>query len=218
MKVYVVGGAIDYANWLVPTIVSDVKDAEIVLFTGGEDVSPSLYGDVMGEYTHANPLRDAREVSIFEKALELQKPMLGICRGSQFLCVMAGGKLVQHMEHRHNQHYVYLHRQSLDDKYSFPEQIMMTSSHHQLAFPYNLHHSQYRIIGTSQESRFHLNGKGVEIFKNGEAEPEIIYYRNINALGIQGHPEWMFDERNSKYAREFTFLNTLIKNLLNNKL
>ena len=66
------------------------------LFTGGHDVSPDLY--------HEDPLpglisscrkRDVMESYVLEKAIAADKPILGICRGIQFINVMLGGTLYQ---------------------------------------------------------------------------------------------------------------------------
>lgn len=81
MKVFVVGGATNYANFLEEaSLVDRVEDADVVLFTGGEDVDPSLYECEKDRYTHSNKKRDLAEKKIFE----LVKPTqlcLGICRG-----------------------------------------------------------------------------------------------------------------------------------------
>ena len=42
-KIYVVGYGRSYANWMQGEIVPDMKDADLVLFTGGEDISSELY-------------------------------------------------------------------------------------------------------------------------------------------------------------------------------
>ncbi|MBO1308874.1 gamma-glutamyl-gamma-aminobutyrate hydrolase family protein [Enterococcus sp. 669A] len=66
------------------------------LFTGGQDISPELYGAeklvVCGE-THQ--VRDTMEIYCMEKALEEDTPILGICRGAQLLNVVSGGTLYQ---------------------------------------------------------------------------------------------------------------------------
>lgn len=66
------------------------------LFTGGQDVTPALYGEealpVCGERC---PQRDAMERLLFRAAAERDKPILGICRGLQFINVMLGGTLYQ---------------------------------------------------------------------------------------------------------------------------
>ena len=60
------------------------------LFTGGQDVAPQLYGEAMkptcGELC---PARDTLERELLNRALEQDKPILGIiCRGLQFLNVV----------------------------------------------------------------------------------------------------------------------------------
>ena len=45
-KIYVVGFGLHYMSWVNNAIhVENIEEADIVLFTGGEDVSPSLYGE-----------------------------------------------------------------------------------------------------------------------------------------------------------------------------
>lgn len=45
MKIYVVGGADNYVNFIENVqLVEKLEDAQLVVFTGGEDVTPSLYG------------------------------------------------------------------------------------------------------------------------------------------------------------------------------
>ena len=64
------------------TIVEDISKAELVVFTGGEDVTPRYYDSKTHNRTHNNPYRDAREAMIFEDALSRKLPMVGSCRGS----------------------------------------------------------------------------------------------------------------------------------------
>ncbi len=64
------------------------------LFTGGQDVDPALYGS--GEPRRAEeicPERDAAETALLRAALREGKPVLGICRGLQFINVFFGGSL-----------------------------------------------------------------------------------------------------------------------------
>lgn len=67
-----------------------------LLFTGGHDVDPSLYGGQAGPLCGPLcPRRDALERALFRQALEAGKPMLGICRGIQLFNVLLGGTLYQ---------------------------------------------------------------------------------------------------------------------------
>lgn len=81
MKVFVVGGAINYANWIKDVeIIGNLNQAQIVLFTGGEDVDPSFYGCEKHERTWSNPMRDKEEIEIFNKVRDNQL-VIGVCRG-----------------------------------------------------------------------------------------------------------------------------------------
>lgn len=80
-KVYVVGPAKGYAKWLANhVLVDNIEEADIVMFTGGEDVDPSLYGCEKHPTTYSNIKRDLEEKAIFEKVRPDQL-CLGICRG-----------------------------------------------------------------------------------------------------------------------------------------
>lgn len=66
------------------------------LLTGGHDVSPELYGETPIKACGACcPARDAMEQKLFALAIEKDKPVLGICRGIQFLNAVLGGTLYQ---------------------------------------------------------------------------------------------------------------------------
>lgn len=214
-NIYVVGGDTSYANWLEGNIVSSVKDADIVLFTGGEDVSPSLYNEPCSNFTHCNPHRDASEKLVFNQARELEKHMIGICRGAQLLCVLSGGRLVQHQENKNRYHKLYF-KPKTNEEMTLPAMVSISSEHHQLAYPFDMHPSLYRVLASAAESRFHLDGKGVEMLGN-VPEPEIVYYPLTRCLGIQGHPEWMYPKK-ELYNHTFNLLNYLVTNFLKDKL
>lgn len=67
-----------------------------LLLTGGDDVSPALYREEPLEGLLACcEKRDRLEAVVLAEALELGKPVLGICRGLQFINVFLGGTLYQ---------------------------------------------------------------------------------------------------------------------------
>lgn len=66
------------------------------LFTGGQDVDPELYSArKTGACGECSPERDAMEGRLLKGAMELDKPILGICRGIQFINAALGGTLWQ---------------------------------------------------------------------------------------------------------------------------
>ena len=88
--------------------VEETLDAlDGVVFSGGGDLDPELYGAEAHDATDApRQERDAAELRLLEAALERDMPVLAICRGSQLLNVARGGDLVQHLpeEVGHEQH------------------------------------------------------------------------------------------------------------------
>jgi len=88
-----------------PTFGS-LDDAAGLMLMGGADVNPARYGEDRRPETEApNDARDQRELALIAQALELDLPILAICRGVQILNVQQGGTLVQHVEtvQRHRQ-------------------------------------------------------------------------------------------------------------------
>jgi putative glutamine amidotransferase len=69
-----------------------------LIFSGGSDLDPELYGqDAHPETFGVVGERDRAELALLEAALERDMPVLAICRGSQVLNVARGGDLVQHL-------------------------------------------------------------------------------------------------------------------------
>lgn len=185
--------------------VKDPKDIDLVLFTGGEDVNPTYYNENIGKYTSINSNRDKKEYNTFHK-FKGASLLLGICRGSQLLTVLSGGKLIQHVEGHGRDHSMILNNR-LNYK--------ITSSHHQMLYPFDMNPKDYELLAYSEyfQSKTYLNGNNEEIeLPNNFLEPEIVYYKNTNALCIQGHPEWSHCEKRTsnmclnlidKYLKEF---------------
>ena len=74
------------------------QSCDAIIFSGGEDVHPALYGkpEFVEEYglKEIIPERDQFEYEVFKNALEAKKPILGICRGMQVINVYLGGTLL----------------------------------------------------------------------------------------------------------------------------
>lgn len=184
----------EYHNRLVET-----KNYDIVLFTGGADVNPSLYDDKIGQYTHINKDRDQEEITLYN-FLPKKTLKIGICRGSQFLTVMSNGKLIQHVEGHGGSHKIefktkketYVGGQGIQLMDEI-KPLVITSTHHQMMYPYNLRENSYEIIAWSEKylSNIYLNGSNEQIkVPENFVEPEIVFYKKTNSLCIQGHPEY----------------------------
>ncbi len=66
------------------------------IFSGGQDVTPYLYGQEIANVTRTPQIdRDLFEIELIKKAISNDKAILGICRGSQLINVALGGTLYQ---------------------------------------------------------------------------------------------------------------------------
>ena len=69
-----------------------------LLFSGGSDLDPDMYGqEAHRETSGVRADRDRGELALLTAALERDLPVLAVCRGSQVLNVARGGDLVQHL-------------------------------------------------------------------------------------------------------------------------
>lgn len=151
---------------------------EVLILWGGEDIATEIYGQKPNKYvyTQYKSARDKREIAMIERAIELKVPMIGICRGAQLLCAMAGGVLAQHIEGHGATHEVTLHDE-------VGTVIKCNSSHHQMMLPPR----GAKILATS-EATWGADDYNKPI--KHERVNEVVYFPNIKALGIQPHPEW----------------------------
>lgn len=201
MKVYVVGGDTYYARWIDNCeLTNNLEEADIVFFTGGEDVTPKLYGCKKHETTYNNWLRDKYEQEIFNN-IRPDQLVVSVCRGSQWSCVMNGGKLVQNCDN----HALWGTHEIINADGDIYD---ITSTHHQMQYPFDLDSKDYDILFWSKERRS-TKYEGDQINPNKIIkEPEIVLYHKENkpkCLAIQGHPEMMVIGKLHK------MLNNLIK-------
>lgn len=180
---------------------NNLESADVVLYTGGSDVSPSMYGEELGSHTYSDSQRDLKERKLYDLSLSKGKKFLGICRGAQFLCVMAGGKLVQHTTGHGGMRY---HKTKTKDGQIIP----MNTLHHQMMRPEKTKHDL--VAWTLGLSSVYLDGDDKHI-PNVLKEPEIVYFHDIKALGIQCHPEMMNPDQDQV---PLDYFKTIIKEYL----
>lgn len=202
MNIFVINGGYADMHWIEGAVLThNIDEADVILFTGGEDVTPSIYNEECGKYTGpCNLERDTRELAYFDMYVNV--PKIGICRGSQFLCAASGGKLVQHVKHP-NYHSI----TNIDGKV-----LQVNSTHHQMMFPFNVNHV---LLGWSQISDFHLGGDDKEMedmtMLNGKPiEAEVVWFPETKSLCIQSHPEYDgYPEKTGEWLNKL--INTYVK-------
>jgi gamma-glutamyl-gamma-aminobutyrate hydrolase PuuD len=94
----------------------DFEKPDLTLFTGGEDVDPKFYRHSRNSKTGSNIKRDEFESAMYNYSMLRNIPCLGICRGSQFLTVMNGGKLFQHVTNHTKDHLISVHKKYFPNK------------------------------------------------------------------------------------------------------
>lgn len=145
---------------------------DLIVFTGGADVTPSMYGARAHPRTFSDPLRDKAERAIWLRSRDRNIPSVGICRGGQFLNVLSGGSMNQHVD-GHATGNNHLMRDT-----STGEEIMVSSTHHQMMVP----GPGAIVLATADVVRWPL---GME-----QNDIEVVYYPHTNALCFQPHPEF----------------------------
>ena len=83
-----------------------------VLFTGGDDIHPFLYGEETdAKCGNVSQPRDSMEMALVPLVMEFGKPIFGICRGIQILNTAMGGTLYQDIPSQFKSELSIAHRQ-----------------------------------------------------------------------------------------------------------
>lgn len=209
IKAYVVGGGFHNARWISRDVICapTLAMADVVVLPGGGDWNPKLYGEKPHRRTFFIDQVDESQIFGFEAAVELGKPIVGICRGAQLACIKAGGKLIQD-QLQSNYHSI--------DTVAGP--LIVSSLHHQAQYPWMIPDDDWDLIGWSfSKSAFHHDADLNELVNDkapaNNKEVEIVFYKKINALAIQSHPEMQ-----EFHNPETSFCRKLVEAQLKNKL
>jgi gamma-glutamyl-gamma-aminobutyrate hydrolase PuuD len=188
-KCCIIGG-----NWQVQNLmevlgysaVDAPDDADLLVFTGGADVTPRLYGDIPHRTTSYDLYRDMAEKAIYDEYVN-KVPMVGICRGGQFLHVMNGGSMWQDVDNHAigNTHGVV-------DLFSPGwgsgnwDVYQCTSTHHQM-----MRGDVGVVVGVASPKRstYKCSGTHTEAGDN-EHDVEVVWHPDTRCLSFQPHPEY----------------------------
>lgn len=197
IKAYVLGGAgdRDVCSWLEKfsgaEIVHKLTECNLLVFVGGADVTPSLYGEQKVN-SQIDFLRDKQEQQVYDFALACGIPMLGICRGSQFLHVMNGGKLWQDVTR---------HAIGSDPGHAMIDvedghTLQASSYHHQMVREEwtdgeDAEAHGFMLVAKTPDPRSeHYISDAGKLCTDTVTEVEAYKYPKTQVFGIQGHPEW----------------------------
>lgn len=144
---------------IIPSFIND-KDAEELMaqcdglfVTGGADVDPTLYGEeketFCGDIQYD---RDKSDLALIKAATKLKKPIMGVCRGSQFLNIFFGGTLYQDLPTQFNDTILHTDLPNIKKEDSHTVQIVKDSPLYKLLEEDTIkvnssHHQGFKILG-----------------------------------------------------------------------
>lgn len=180
-------------------IAEKIQEADLIQFTGGADISPYWYNRPKHPSMYVNERRDFVEHQAWKYATEYDIPMAGICRGAQFLNVLCGGDMWQHVDNHGSQHIARNLRTG--------EDVIVSSCHHQCMQVTSSAEVVLVADRASFTKRMGRNGQE-ETMTSSFVDPQIeaCFYMNRGVFCWQGHPEWQRDP--SLY---FSFLEEILK-------
>lgn len=164
----------------------DFDGADALILPGSrQDMNPKLWGAEDECSNDINDELDSIQWQLMEKAVATGKPVLGICRGMQFIDVFFGGTLIQDL--------------TCGDEHKAAENPKEENYHHVAVVEGT---KLYELYGdeTETNTRHHqgigLVGEGLKVSAMWtEGFPivmEAIEHKNLPIIGVQWHPERMF--------------------------
>lgn len=164
-----------------------------ILLTGGGDISEKYLNEPL--HPKASDIcqeRDEFEIYLLKKAYTHRIPTLGICRGAQIMNIAFGGTINQHIEGHIQQedrtiptHFINIEKETQFYEIIKKEKINVNSIHHQVIKDIA---SGFKKIAYSKDR----NIEGIEKIDE-----------NFYFLGIQWHPEALFDNNSKKIFESF---------------
>ncbi|MCR5350038.1 MAG: gamma-glutamyl-gamma-aminobutyrate hydrolase family protein [Acholeplasmatales bacterium] len=171
------------------------------LFTGGQDVSPEIYNEKT-LYDNIVPCkkRDDMELLILDLILKENKPILGICRGIQFINAALGGTLYQDLNNEHKSTVSHIQTPPYD-KPIHDVNIIIGTPLFDLIKEVNIKVNSYHHQAVNK-----LSNKLKPMAISTDGLVEAVYMPNYKFLwAVQWHPEFSYknDINSKKIFEEF---------------
>lgn len=178
------------------TVVKNILYADIVVFTGGADINPAIYGSRPLPSTYFSPDRDKDDLEAVRRSEG--KALVGLCRGAQLLnCNPNGGTLWQDVTGHGGSHH------EVTD-YVNGGKWVTNSLHHQMMRPgpdaeivagceVATRKETYESVWRRDQPSATEGGVGAAMLLEGEPDnidPEVVWYEKTRSLLVQFHPEF----------------------------
>ena len=167
-----------------------------LVITGGDfDINPKIYNQSKKGSKNIKNKRTNFEIQIYNKFIELNKPILGICGGAQLINVATGGTLIQDLKKKpinHEQinprnqtsHIININKKSKLYKICKKDKIKVNSAHHQS-----------------------IKKLGKNLLVSAIADDGVIegieHNKHKWCVGLQWHPEFLITNNDLKIFKNF---------------
>jgi putative glutamine amidotransferase len=173
-----------------------IQDLDLLVLPGGADVDPGRYNQIPSLYTgNPNVLLEFFDRVRLPEYIKLGTNILGICRGMQSLAVHFGASLIQEIgahEYSTKDRSELVHKVFIEDT-EFPSEFLTKGKYIETN---SLHHQAV------DESTI----TGTPVMITGRAEDKTVETIKIighNIVGVQFHPEHIFDDYTEFYLNKF---------------
>lgn len=171
----------------------DINAADCVVWTGGEDINPAIYGE-SNVSSYYDSRRDRNDLAAIR--LSVDKFKVGICRGAQLLnCIPNDGRLWQDVDNHGGGYHEVL--DLINNK-----TYTVNSVHHQ-AMRVNEKIGGIVVASCQTSTRKiaeHVEWSKDKSVQNGgvlsydDIDAEVVWYPHSKSLLFQGHPEFSHRE------------------------
>lgn len=189
------------ATCLISLDPEEIKNCDGVVVPGGfPDVNPKFYGEGVAGNTLVDLEMDTQQFAMIDRAFQLNKPILGICRGLQLITVYLGGTLIQDIAHK-KQHSFQPENPKFHVVHNIPGTFMydlygasavVNSAHHQAikVLPDCLRVSQFWYSDDRKAAEYIRLAQAGELLNgSNECIIEAVYHKDYPFIGVQWHPE-----------------------------
>ena len=199
----------------IPVILPMAKNREDILrfaveldgflFSGGQDVAPSIYGEEPLAFCGKPcPDKDRLELLLLREVIGLDKPALGVCRGLQFFNAALGGTLYQDLPQQLKLNSLLNHHQSppYDQPAHavsiLPDTLLRAATRCEKIQVNSYHHQAVKSLAAAL--------KPAAIAPDGLIEAAFHPGKRF-LMGVQWHPEYMYrtDKASADLFTEFVY-------------
>lgn len=191
-------------------VIKDIPTAmkqDILIFTGGGDITPSLYGEQDRSCMGTDLRRDLFEKNVLIHATALGIKVLGICRGHQLINAILGGKLIQDIFNETGN--IHWSSSKMKNGFGVWKDVHDFTPEEELFWRYESLAHLFPRVNSYHHQAVLTPGKGLDIICNArDGIIEATCSRDHSIVTFQFHPEW--DHVGDRYFKKVMVTGQLI--------